>query len=94
MALNCYVVAEDSAGEWSARSFSLDVVGGEDPATGTAAGPFGAYLRDRIGLTRVSIAQGVDMGEPSRLHVDTTDGIVVSGDVHVVQTGMVTLPNH
>ena len=94
MALNCYVVAEDSAGEWSARSFSLDVVGGEDPATGSAAGPFGAYLRDRIGLTRVSIAQGVDMGEPSRLHVDTTDGIVVSGDVHVVQTGMATLPNH
>lgn len=90
MALNCYVVAEESAGEWSARSFSLDVVGGEDPATGSAAGPFGAYLRDRVGLTRASISQGVDMGEPSRLHVDTTDGIVVSGDVHVVETGTVS----
>jgi len=92
MSLNCYVVAEESAGEWSARSFSLDVVGGEDPATGSAAGPFGAYLRDRIGLTRVDISQGVDMGEPSRLHVDTSDGILVSGGVHIVGTGTVTFP--
>jgi trans-2,3-dihydro-3-hydroxyanthranilate isomerase len=92
MSLNCYVVAEESAGEWSARSFSLDVVGGEDPATGSAAGPFGAYLRERIGLTRVDISQGVDMGEPSRLRVDTSDGIVVSGDVHIVGTGTVSLP--
>ena len=93
MSLNCYVVAEESAGEWSARSFSLDVVGGEDPATGSAAGPFGAYLRERLGVTRVSIAQGVDMGEPSRLHVDTSHGITVSGDVHVVGTGTVSLPD-
>jgi trans-2,3-dihydro-3-hydroxyanthranilate isomerase len=92
MSLNCYVVAEESAGEWSARSFSLDVVGGEDPATGSAAGPFGAYLRERIGLTQVRISQGVDMGEPSRLRVDTSDGIVVSGDVHIVGTGTVSLP--
>lgn len=92
MSLNCYVVAEESAGEWAARSFSLDVVGGEDPATGSAAGPFGAYLRERIGLTRLGISQGVDMGEPSRLRVDTSDGIVVSGDVHIVGTGTVSLP--
>lgn len=92
MSLNCYVVAEESEGEWSARSFSLDVVGGEDPATGSAAGPFGAYLRDRLGLIRLGISQGVDMGEPSRLQVDTSDGIVVSGDVHVVATGMIDLP--
>jgi trans-2,3-dihydro-3-hydroxyanthranilate isomerase len=92
MSLNCYVVAEESAGEWSARSFSLDVVGGEDPATGSAAGPFGAYLRERIGLTQVRISQGVDMGEPSRLRVDTSDGIVVSGDVHIIGTGTVSLP--
>lgn len=92
MSLNCYVVAEESAGEWSARSFSLDVVGGEDPATGSAAGPFGAYLRERIGLTGLGISQGVDMGEPSRLRVDTSDDIVVSGDVHIVGTGAVSLP--
>ena len=92
MSLNCYVVAEESAGEWSARSFSLDVVGGEDPATGSAAGPFGAYLRERIGLTGLGISQGVDMGEPSRLRVDTSEGIVVSGDVHIVGTGTVSLP--
>jgi trans-2,3-dihydro-3-hydroxyanthranilate isomerase len=92
MSLNCYVVAEESAGEWSARSFSLDVVGGEDPATGSAAGPFGAYLRERIGLTQLGISQGVDMGEPSRLRVDTSDEIVVSGDVHIVGKGTVSLP--
>jgi trans-2,3-dihydro-3-hydroxyanthranilate isomerase len=92
MSLNCYVVAEDSAHEWSARCFTLDVAHGEDPATGSAAGPFGAYLRDRLGLTDVSISQGVDMGEPSRIHVDTSESIVVSGDIHVVGTGTIALP--
>jgi hypothetical protein len=33
------------------------------------------------------------MGEPSRLRVDTSDGIVVSGDVHIIGTGTVSLPD-
>jgi trans-2,3-dihydro-3-hydroxyanthranilate isomerase len=92
MSLNCYLVAEDSESQWSARCFSLDVPHGEDPATGSSAGPFGAYLKEYLGLTKVSITQGVDMGEPSRLHVDTTGSILVSGDVHIVGTGTVFLP--
>jgi trans-2,3-dihydro-3-hydroxyanthranilate isomerase len=46
----------------------------EDPATGSATGPLGAYLV-RHGLVPVSRAdriisvQGVKMGRPSRLHV-------------------------
>lgn len=49
-------------------------VGGvfEDPATGAAAAALGGYLRD-LGWPHggaVEIVQGVDMGQPSRLHVE------------------------
>jgi len=91
-ALNCYLVAERSPGHWEARSFALDTVGGEDPATGSAAGPLGAYLRERRGLHQLDIDQGVDMGEPSRLHVDTTDGVRVEGPIHLSGTGNLFLP--
>lgn len=91
--LNCYLVAERSDGRWSARSFALDTVGGEDPATGSAAGPLGAYLRERRGLDRLVVDQGVEMGEPSRLTVDLTDGIRVEGPVHIRGTGEVLLPS-
>jgi PhzF family phenazine biosynthesis protein len=58
----------------------------EDPATGAAAAAFGAYLADIGALdppARFTIAQGVDMGRPSRLVVDVpadpARGIGVSG---------------
>jgi PhzF family phenazine biosynthesis protein len=58
----------------------------EDPATGAAAGAFGAYLRERGLVTppaRVIIQQGVDLGQPCRLVVDippgATAGIRVTG---------------
>jgi PhzF family phenazine biosynthesis protein len=50
-------------------------VGGvvEDPATGAAAAPFGAYLRE-LGLVAlpatISIHQGDDMRRPTRLTAD------------------------
>lgn len=91
--LNCYLVAERSEGHWAARSFALDTVGGEDPATGSAAGPLGAYLRERRGLERLVVDQGVEMGEPSRLEVDVTEGIRVEGSVHIRGTGEVLLPS-
>ena len=91
-ALNCYLVAEHSTEHWAARSFALDIAGGEDPATGSAAGPLGAYLNERRGLLHLDNDQGVEMGEPSRLHVDTTDGVRVDGPVHIVGTGDVRLP--
>lgn len=91
-ALTCYVVAEASHGKWRARSFGTDLAGGEDPATGSAAGPFGAYLKRYTGLDTLVVHQGVEMGCPSVLHVDTSDGIVVSGDVQIVGEGVLTLP--
>jgi trans-2,3-dihydro-3-hydroxyanthranilate isomerase len=91
-ALNCYVVARRDEGRWSARCFAQDIGGGEDPATGSAAGPLGAYLRERIGTEHVVVDQGVDLGSPSRLTVDTRDGIRVSGTVHLLGEGEMTLP--
>jgi trans-2,3-dihydro-3-hydroxyanthranilate isomerase len=90
--LTVYVVAEAGRGEWRARSFGADLAGGEDPATGSAAGPFGAYLKEYTGLTTLRIRQGVEMGCPSVLLVDTTDGVVVSGEVQIVGEGTLTLP--
>jgi trans-2,3-dihydro-3-hydroxyanthranilate isomerase len=89
---NCYVVAERGSGHWAARMFAPDMAGGEDPATGSAAGPFGAYLQQRLGLSQVVIDQGVEMGSPSRLEVDLTDGIVVGGDVWITGEGTLDLP--
>jgi trans-2,3-dihydro-3-hydroxyanthranilate isomerase len=93
IAHNCYIVAEVEPGHWAARMFAADIPGGEDAATGSAAGPFGAYLHERLGLASVSIDQGVEMGSPSRLEVDLTDGIVLSGSVWLISTGEIDLPN-
>jgi trans-2,3-dihydro-3-hydroxyanthranilate isomerase len=90
--LTVYVVAEAAPGEWRARSFGADLAGGEDPATGSAAGPFGAYLKEYTGLTTLRIRQGVEMGCPSLLHVDVAEGVVVSGGVQFVGEGTLTLP--
>lgn len=52
----------------------------EDPATGSAAFALGALL-DRLGVARrLAIRQGVRIGRPSRLEVETSDaGTFVSG---------------
>ncbi len=93
IAHNCYLVGEVAPGHWAARMFAGDIPGGEDAATGSAAGPFGAYLHARLGLDAVSIDQGVEMGSPSRLEVDLSDGIVLSGSVWLISTGEIDLPN-
>ncbi|MBA3378323.1 MAG: PhzF family phenazine biosynthesis protein [Chloroflexia bacterium] len=90
--LTCYVVAETGAGTWRARSFGTDLAGGEDPATGSAAGAFGAWVKQNTGATRLTIEPGIEMGCPSVLRVDTADSIVVSGDVHILGEGVLTLP--
>lgn len=61
-------------------------VGGivEDPATGSAAAAFGAYLRELRQIeapARITIRQGEDMGRPSLLIVDIGEsgGIRVTG---------------
>ena len=45
----------------------------EDPATGSAAGSLGAYLvrHNRLATGKhLEIQQGVEMGRPSRIHVE------------------------
>ena len=52
----------------------------EDPATGSAAGPFAAALvhhglvRPVDGVARFVIEQGVDMGRPSRIEAEVEGG--------------------
>jgi trans-2,3-dihydro-3-hydroxyanthranilate isomerase len=76
-----------------ARSFTRTVEMGEDPATGSAAGPLGAYLEQRAGSRRLVIRQGEEMGRPSLLEVGMTDGRPrVSGGVVPVIDGEVSLP--
>lgn len=106
-ALNCYLatpveaahagessasgVPMDQAATWRTRCLALDLPGYEDPATGSAAGPFAAWVAVQGGPTRVHIIQGVEMGDRSDIHVDTSDGIVVSGQVLVRATGSIEL---
>ena len=66
---------------------------GEDPATGSAAGPLGAYLFERSGCERLVIRQGEEMGRPSVLEVEMEDGQPrVSGGVVPVFDGELSLP--
>jgi trans-2,3-dihydro-3-hydroxyanthranilate isomerase len=88
---NFYLVGEVAPGHWRARMFAEDITGGEDPATGSAAGPFGAYLDEYTGLKSLVIDQGVEMGSPSRLFVRTDDGVVVSGEVQFLAEGTISL---
>lgn len=84
-------VCEPEAGRASARCF-VSAATGEDPATGSAAGPLGAYLAARAGCERLTIEQGVEMGRPSRLEVAVEgDRPRVGGDVVVVVDGTVHL---
>lgn len=65
----------------------------EDPATGSAAGPLGAYMRRYLGVDRLVIAQGVEIGRPSRIEVDATgSGPRVGGAAVVVGSGELELP--
>jgi trans-2,3-dihydro-3-hydroxyanthranilate isomerase len=75
-----------------ARMFTRLIPGGEDPATGSAAGPLCAYLAEREGRTRVEIVQGVELGRPSRLQAELAgDRVRVGGAVMVVIEGEVLL---
>jgi trans-2,3-dihydro-3-hydroxyanthranilate isomerase len=80
-------------GEVRARSFTRTIEMGEDPATGSAAGPLGAYLLERTGCERIVIRQGDEMGRPSVLEVEMVEGRPrVAGGVVPVFDGEVELP--
>ena len=91
-AINLYVAWHDGAGHARARMFTRLVEGGEDPATGSAAGPLCAYLAARGYGERVEIAQGVEMGRPSRLDAEIEgDRVRVGGKVVPLIEGSVSL---
>jgi len=88
-----YVAAVDTdAGTARARSFATRAESGEDPATGSAAGPLCAYLAQRTGLDRLTVSQGVEMGRASQLVAAIEgDRVRVGGDAVVVADGSVFL---
>ncbi|MBA2348203.1 MAG: PhzF family phenazine biosynthesis protein [Solirubrobacterales bacterium] len=89
---NVYLYALE-ADEARARMFVTVGPEGEDPATGSAAGPLLAHLHETEGRTELTVRQGVEMGRPSRLDCTLEDGQVrVGGDVIVVATGTLRLP--
>jgi trans-2,3-dihydro-3-hydroxyanthranilate isomerase len=92
---NFYLVwVDEESSEARARMFSAVVPGGEDPATGSAAGPLGAYLSRHQGRERLVIRQGEEMGRPSVLSVEMVDGRPrVGGGVIPVVDGDVSLPS-
>jgi trans-2,3-dihydro-3-hydroxyanthranilate isomerase len=59
-------VCDPAAAHARTRSFVSAAVG-EDPATGSAAGPLCAYLAERAGCPALTIEQGVELHRPSRL---------------------------
>jgi trans-2,3-dihydro-3-hydroxyanthranilate isomerase len=72
----------------------------EDPATGAAAGPLGAYLHrydavPRDALQHFVAEQGIEMGRPSEIHVevdqdgDTITGLRIGGEVVIVGEGAI-----
>jgi PhzF family phenazine biosynthesis protein len=72
-----HLAHEDAPGRFSARDPFPPGGVVEDPATGAAAAAFGGYLRT-LGLVRpparITIAQGDDLGRPSRLLVSIPPG--------------------
>jgi trans-2,3-dihydro-3-hydroxyanthranilate isomerase len=85
---------EPEAGRARARGFARIVTIGEDPATGSAAGPLSAYLAVRGREDEVTISQGEEMGRPSTLEARMEDGRArVSGSVVPLVDGTVRLPD-
>jgi trans-2,3-dihydro-3-hydroxyanthranilate isomerase len=88
---NLYLCAID--GETARTRMFPSELEGEDPATGSAAGPLLAYANARLGAERLEATQGVEMGRPSRLLAEMEDGRArVGGDVVVLVTGTLRLP--
>ena len=82
-------VVDTERGRARARSFFGD---GEDPATGSAAGPLCAWLAARTGVPALEVTQGVEMGRASRLSCRLEgERVRVGGDVAVVVDGTVHL---
>lgn len=95
-----------ASGYTRARMFAPEIGVVEDAATGSAAGPLGVYLARHglapaaeAGQTRITVAQGVEMGRRSLISValTTSDGAVtavrVGGGAVVVAEGQFFMPD-
>ena len=91
-----YLFTVRSDADVMARMFDASFGVGEDPATGSAAGPLGVYLAP-VGLAGmpgdVIVAQGEMVGRPSLLHLEVRpDGdswsVRVGGGVQIVGEGV------
>ena len=94
----CFAREDD---HWKARMFAPDAGVAEDPATGSAAGPFAVYLarHGRIGFgEEIEIVQGVELGRPSTLYArvegsaERIDEVRVGGSAVVVARGEFAIP--
>src|SRR5581483_1975231 len=86
---------------WKTRAFAPAHGVPEDPATGSAAGPLACHLlrHGRIAAgEEIEIAQGAEIGRPSRLHArvegtaERITGVEVAGAAVVVARGEFRLP--
>jgi trans-2,3-dihydro-3-hydroxyanthranilate isomerase len=94
--------SSDPAAGFQVRMFAPAAGIGEDPATGGAAAALGGWLGLREapgdGTTRHLIAQGVEMGRPSRLeieiekHAGTVAAVRVGGGAVLVSEGTIEVP--
>jgi PhzF family phenazine biosynthesis protein len=91
-----YLFSSDTPDTTGVRARLL-APGAEDAATGSAAGPLGAYLV-RYGVHRpglIEVEQGIEMGRPSRIEVEVpvTGGelgpVRVSGEVRIWGEGTI-----
>ena len=78
--------------DFNARMFFQADGWREDPATGSANAAFAGLLRSAGRTGRAIVAQGVEMGRPSRLYLDIGEAIRVGGRVQPVMTGTLHLP--
>ena len=77
--VGAYCFTATQAGRVRARGFMSLVGVPEDPATGSAAAGLGVYLAARVGEIRFEVAQGIEMGRESKIHVHAAAGKVAIG---------------
>ena len=95
------LAAAGEGASWKMRMFSPDDGIGEDPATGSAAGPLACHL-GRHGVvpwgTEIEIEQGTEIGRPSTLYARAEGGdgavssVTVGGSAVVVARGEFRIP--
>jgi trans-2,3-dihydro-3-hydroxyanthranilate isomerase len=95
--VSCFAGAGAS---WKTRMFAPSIGVGEDPATGSAAGPLALHLARHGAIEfgqEIVIAQGAEIGRPSKLHArvegsrERVELVEVGGAAVIVARGEFTL---